>query len=61
MTDEDARAWAAKEGAEIENMPNSEEFRTDVSGHGAVFFPAHSTGAIFQHLDDPGRRPEDDL
>lgn len=28
MTDDDAREWAAKEGAELERAPNSEEVRT---------------------------------
>jgi len=30
MTDNSARQWAEKEGAEIEKVPGSEEIRTDV-------------------------------
>jgi hypothetical protein len=59
MTDEDARRWADREGADIERVPNSEEARTAVSGYGAVFFPAQSTEAIRQHFDDLGAKPED--
>jgi hypothetical protein len=40
MTDEDAARWAKREGAEIEQVPNSGEVRTAVTGYGAVFFPA---------------------
>ena len=58
MTEEDAHRWAAREGAEIENVPNSEEIRTPVSGYGAVFFPAQSTNAIEQHFTDLGREAE---
>jgi hypothetical protein len=60
MTDDDARRWAAREGAEIEKVPNSEEARTAVSGYGAVFFPAQSTESIEHHFDDLGARPEDE-
>jgi len=59
MTEDDARRWAAKEHAEIEKIPNSEEIRTAVSGYGAVFFPAQSTEAISQHFDDLGAKRED--
>lgn len=32
MTDEDAQAWAAKEGAELEKVLNSAETRIDIDG-----------------------------
>lgn len=32
MTDESAREWAEREGAELEKVPNSVEVRTDVDG-----------------------------
>jgi hypothetical protein len=51
MTDEHAQMWAAKEGAEIERVPNSEEARTDVRGQGATFFHAQSVDAIERHFD----------
>lgn len=60
MTVEDAKRWAKQESAEIEQIPNSEEIRTDVSGRGAVFFPAQSTEAIEQHFTDLGAKPEYD-
>jgi len=60
MTDENARQWAAKEGAEIEKVPNTEEVTTDVSGRGAVFFPARSTEAIENHFVDLGAKLEDE-
>jgi hypothetical protein len=60
MTEEDARKLSEREGTELERVPNSEEIRTPVSGYGAVFFPAQSTGAICQHFDDLGARPEDE-
>lgn len=44
MTDEDARRWAETEGAEIEKVPGSEEVRTEVPGHGAMFFHATARG-----------------
>jgi hypothetical protein len=56
MTDQDARRWSARESAEIEKVPNSEEARTAVSGYGAVFFLGQSTQAIVQHFDDLGAR-----
>ena len=59
MTEDDARRWAAKESAELEKIPNSEEARTAVSGYGAVFFPAQSTEAIAQHFDDLGANSDD--
>lgn len=60
MTEDDARQWAARESAEIEKIPNSEEVRTAMSGYGAVFFPAQSNEAIEQHFTDLGAKPEDD-
>ena len=36
MDNDQAKEWAAKEGAEIEKVPGSEEVRIPVSGHGAV-------------------------
>jgi hypothetical protein len=56
MSDEDARRWAKRESAELEKVPNSEEVRTPVNGHGAVFFPAQSTEAICQHIYDLGAK-----
>jgi hypothetical protein len=59
MTEKGAKRWAEHEGAELERVPNSEEIRTPVGGHGAVFFPAQSTEAICQHFTDLGVKPVD--
>jgi hypothetical protein len=60
MSEDDASRWTARDDAEVEKVPKSEETRTPVSGYGAVFFPAQSTGANEQHFDDLGAKPRDD-
>lgn len=54
------RRRAARESAEIEKVPNSEEVRTAVSGYGVVFIPAQSTEAIANHFVDLGAKAQDD-
>ena len=56
MTDEDAKQWAEKEGAELEKVPGSDKVRSDAWGQGAVFSSAQSTGAIEQHFADLGAK-----
>lgn len=60
MTEDDARRWAAAEGADLEKVPGSEEARIAPSGCGAEFFPAQSTEAIKRHFVDLGANPKDD-
>jgi hypothetical protein len=54
MTEDDVRQWAARENAEVERVPNSEETRTAATGYGGVFFPAQSMAAIEQHFEKLG-------
>lgn len=37
MTEEDAKRWASKEGAELEKVLGSDETRADVRGQGVAF------------------------
>lgn len=51
MTEQDAAEWVTKEGVPIEKIEGSEVVRTDLSGRGATFIPAQSTGAIENYFN----------
>ena len=56
MTEEDAQAWAKKEGAELEKVPNSEETRTDVDGRQNPQARCLPMGIVQLHLQGAPRK-----
>jgi hypothetical protein len=58
MTETDARRWAAREGAELEQVAGSEEVRTEIGGYGAVFSDAVGEGLPCRKVARAGAKRE---